>query len=389
MGCKETKQIDPLADFEVFTKYDFGMKLGSGETCQVHEAEEKGTGHCVAIKSIVKAEALLAGRSDAAVKREAEICSKLQHPHIVGLYSVFEDPQIFFIVFELLEGGTLFERLESEIVLAEEDAPGRCKEMLSALSHVHSKRIIHRDLRPESWLFTGYGEDGFLKLTNFGLSEHFREQNLSEPCGTLHYVAPEVLRGSYGLQADVWTLGVVMFLALFGSYPFDGESCSSVMTAILTNEPDWSDSCYLIHDEVKNLLKQMLAKDPERRLTCAEALKNDWLKQRLHAKKDESPQQLQEGSLERGQSFKAGLHKTKTLGLAAEDVALLKTSKTCEIKGAPGQARRTSCLVTLDLLKLMANEADKTPALHQTAIDEREDQVVTHPNSVEVIPEES
>merc|ERR1719450_1863596 len=106
--------------------------------------------------------------------------------------------------------------------------------MVSAVAHLHDRGLCHRDLKPESWLMSDNAPDARVKLINFGLAEPCKEDtDLTQPCGTLHYLAPEVLRGSYGKASDNWTLGVVLFLALYAAYPFDGESCPSVMQSIL------------------------------------------------------------------------------------------------------------------------------------------------------------
>jgi len=276
MGCASFKSRDPLQGFEIFTKYNIILKLGSGTASQVHEATHRLTGDMVAIKCVVKKEALSAERSE--LHKEANIMRKLQHENVCRLYETFEDEDIIYFVLELCAGGKLLERLESDIVLEEVEAARVGREIASAVAYFHAREIVHRDLKPENWLLSDFSDHPRLKLVNFGLAEVCSLTDLLEqPCGTLHYVAPEVLRGRYGHASDMWTLGVVMFLVLYASYPFDGESCTTVMSSILGSEPDWANSCYVLSEDAKNFLKLVLAKDPAQRLSASEALQHPWL----------------------------------------------------------------------------------------------------------------
>lgn len=277
MGCGRSRE-DPayLEGLLIFRKYDFVMCRGRGATSQVHEAIDKESGQSFAIKCVVKKEAEALGRFN--LGREAEKrWGVLEHPNICRLHATYEDLDLEYLVMELCDGGTLFERLEEAIVLEETEAARLGLQMTHAVAHLHDKSICHRDLKPESWLMADNSLDARVKLINFGLAEHCNgDFELTQPCGTLHYLAPEVLRGRYGKPADTWTLGVVLFLALYAAYPFDGESCTSVMQSILGSEPDWSDSCYALSAEARDLLHKLLAKDPYARMTASQAINHKW-----------------------------------------------------------------------------------------------------------------
>jgi calcium-dependent protein kinase len=102
------------------------------------------------------------------------------------------------------------------------------KQILSSINFLHSNNIAHRDLKPENFMFDSRGADSDLKLIDFGLSNKFSNKRDSKSSmdtlvGTPYYVAPEVLRGSYGPKCDIWSAGVIMFVLLSGHYPFAGE----------------------------------------------------------------------------------------------------------------------------------------------------------------------
>mmetsp|Transcript_2489 Transcript_2489/g.4283 ORF Transcript_2489/g.4283 Transcript_2489/m.4283 type:complete len:366 (+) Transcript_2489:134-1231(+) len=355
MGCGAVKQ-DPLEGYQIFKKYEFSMKIGVGATSQVHEASQKESGKPVAVKAVVKEESHLAGKSVLLLHKEVDIMRMLNHPNICKLLEMFEDHLIFYFVLEICEGGTLFERLETDIVLEETDGAVIARQMFSAVAHLHDKNILHRDLRPENWLFSTFSQESPVKLINFGLAEMCDNQTaLSQPCGTLHYVAPEVLRGKYGRPSDAWTLGVLVFLMLYGSYPFDGDSVSLVLRAILSAEPDWSDSCYALSNDVKDLLKQMLVKDPDERINIVAAYNHGWIKKSAPRKseieKAQRPSQKERNSQRMSKSVSGVLP---------------------EIKGSPGKGRRTSALVTNDLLRQIAADAMNNMALPATVSEHEE-----------------
>lgn len=353
MGCGAVKP-DPLANYAIFKKYEFNAKIGVGATSQVHEAEEKGSGKAVAVKSVVKEESHLAGKSVVFLHKEVDIMRMLSHPNVCKLLENFEDDLIFYFVLEICEGGTLFERLETDIVLEEMDGAIIARQMFGAVAHLHDKNILHRDLRPENWLFQTFSQESPVKLINFGLAEVCDAQtNLSQPCGTLHYVAPEVLRGKYGRPSDAWTLGVLIFLCLYGSYPFDGDSVSLVLRAILSAEPDWSDSCYALSNDVKDLLKQMLVKDPDVRININGAYNHRWVKNCAPRKSEMDP------------TKRPSSHERTSQILSKLDAAKRSSGALPEIKSAPGKGRRTSALVTDDLLRQIAADAMNAMAISE------------------------
>jgi serine/threonine protein kinase len=357
---------EPFEGYEIFRKYRFeGIKLGAGATCQVHEAVNISSNSTYAVKVIVKEEAEVGGRDSDDLKQEADIMSKFKHPNVCHFYELFEDKELMFFVLELCEGGTLFEKLEHDIVMEEQAAKGVAKQMFKAVQYLHDKGFVHRDLRPESWMLSDLSEEPELKLTNFRMAvECSKDEKLSQACGTLHYVAPEVLRGSYGRQADTWTIGVLVFLIVYGSYPFDGDSAEVVMKNILSNDPDWSNSCYILSRELKELLHQLLVKEVESRMTLEQALKHSWLPKGQHSR----PGSRRGSYLDHFLGKKRPSNSSRTSGVRKINITDTSTSSSThghghstvpELKTVPGQARRPSAAVTDDLIRLLEKASEE------------------------------
>ena len=138
------------------------------------------------------------------LKRECEILMQVDHPNIIKTYAVYEDAKYFHIVMELCEGGELFDRIVEKLNFAEKEAAVHFRNMMSAVNHLHTNGICHRDMKPENFLFATKSPDAEIKLIDFGLSRKFEKAtDLTTMVGTPYYVAPEVLNGSYGVECDI------------------------------------------------------------------------------------------------------------------------------------------------------------------------------------------
>jgi len=150
-----------------------------------------------------------------------------------------------------------------------------------ALNFIHARRILHRDLKPENLLYKDKAAGAPLKLIDFGLALRIGPQEkATEVCGTTSYMAPEVLRGSYATECDIWSLGVITFFMLSGTLPFPGrnddekeERIRSEKLPPLTGK-HWTD----VSNEAKDFIKMMLVPSPRKRLDGRKALKHPWIK---------------------------------------------------------------------------------------------------------------
>lgn len=208
--CTNVVRIETPFGRSIETVYDGvhdGQILGSGISGVVRLVTHKDTGMKFAVKildiGLVKSDAILEQLRD-----EIYIMLQLDHPNIVRLEEVYESTNEIYIVQELCTGGDLFDRLDMQpdYHYTEVQCAQLVKEMLSSVRYLHSKHIVHRDIKLENFLFSCPDENSALKMIDFGLSKHFEFGDyLHDAVGTPYAVAPEVIRGSYDEKSDMWS----------------------------------------------------------------------------------------------------------------------------------------------------------------------------------------
>ena len=219
------------------------------------------------------------------LKTELEILKSLNHPNLIKFYETYQDERFFHLVMEYCTGGELLERIVEKGHLNEQEAGKIMSKAFSAVQHLHINHIIHRDLKPENFLFSNRSEEAELKIIDFGLATKYRESSgnyLKTVVGTALYVAPEVLKGHYREKCDEWSLGVIMYVLLCGSSPFEGLNNNEIFKKVklgkyYPKEEDWEN----ISDEAKDLVSKLLEFNSDKRITAAEALNHPWLKLEL------------------------------------------------------------------------------------------------------------
>lgn len=237
--CKESNERDrwvttlqhaahvvPIED-----DYVLGKELGRGRFSIVKECVHKYTGvHC-AVKIIDKA--TIEAEEKGLLRTEIAVLKLVNHPNIIHMEGLYESKQYIYIVMEMLKGGELFERIVGRPRFTEQEAARLLKPLLESVAYLHDLGIVHRDLKPENILCGEELED--LKIADFGLSKMtLPKEKMDSACGTLSYVAPEVLTlQGYGKEADLWSVGVIMFLLLCGKLPFDGEDHNEIIRSTI------------------------------------------------------------------------------------------------------------------------------------------------------------
>jgi len=225
------------------------------------------------------------------MRAEIEVMRSLAHENIVKLYSVYETKDELYLVQELCSGGELFDKISELGKYSEADAAGVLVQIFRGLSHMHAKGIAHCDLKPDNFLFH---ESGKLKIIDFGMSKRVPrgyDNQLSVMCGTPYYTAPEVIKGEYHKAADCWSVGVVMFVMLFGYPPFyaDPEKYGRRENEVIYKKigkgfiakvkPGYGrhfPQSIAASDLAKDLMKMLLRKNVASRFTAVEALDHKW-----------------------------------------------------------------------------------------------------------------
>ncbi|XP_009474520.1 PREDICTED: ribosomal protein S6 kinase alpha-3 isoform X2 [Nipponia nippon] len=207
--------------------------------------------------------ATLKVRDRVRTKMERDILVEVNHPFIVKLHYAFQTEGKLYLILDFLRGGDLFTRLSKEVMFTEDDVKFYLAELALALDHLHSLGIIYRDLKPENILLD---EEGHIKLTDFGLSKESidHEKKAYSFCGTVEYMAPEVVnRRGHTQSADWWSFGVLMFEMLTGTLPFQGKDRKETMTMILKAKLGMPQ---FLSPEAQSLLRMLFKRNPANRL---------------------------------------------------------------------------------------------------------------------------
>ena len=259
--------------------YEILSALGKGGMGEVYRARDAELGRDVAIK--VVPDAFLANPERLArFEREARVLATLNHPHISAIYGLEEADGIRGLVLELVEGGTLADRLALG-PLPFEEALTVARQIADALDAAHEKGIVHRDLKPANIKITPAGT---VKVLDFGLAKIDARDRMASgrsqsPTGTLGgtgegvilgtaaYMSPEQARGKpLDKRTDIWSFGCVLYEMLTGRPAFPGDTISDTIAAILGDDPDWRRLSGETPDNIRRLLQRCLEKDPKQRL---------------------------------------------------------------------------------------------------------------------------
>jgi serine/threonine protein kinase len=254
--------------------FEFLRKIGDGAFGQVWKVKEKKTGKLFAIKQVQKYKVI---KILPQFRRELFILYEINHPHIIKLYTHFEDDKCFYMLMELLEGGTLFHKLYREKSLLESTAAQYFREIVLALEYLHSLNppIVHRDIKPENVLIN---KEGRVKLIDFGWA-NYCDRTRNTICGTIEYLSPEMIENKgHGCGVDIWCLGVLLFEMLLGYTPFVGSDSNKIKEIISEARIKYPLS---IPPLAKDLISCMLEKNASKRIDIFQVKSHKWLKEIL------------------------------------------------------------------------------------------------------------
>jgi len=260
---------------DIHSLYHLHEKIGSGASGFVSKAFDVAERKPCAVKCIQNAVVVNYG-----LQQEAHIMAMLNHPNIVRLLACFEDHKRTYLVMELCEGGELLDRIINTQGLPENDVKCVMSQAFGAVEHMHGRRITHRDLKFENFLFLTQGaiSSTILKTVDFGLACLFTPGVLmTKKVGTTMYMAPEVLLEKYDHGCDLWSLGILMFCLLSGKFPFNEETNEGMAAKILKCRywfppGRWS----RVSSDAKGLIKKLIVKRPQDRFSARECLRHKW-----------------------------------------------------------------------------------------------------------------
>nr|CAN74245.1 hypothetical protein VITISV_014419 [Vitis vinifera] len=247
--------------------------VGEGSFGKVYKGRRKFTGQTVAMKFILKH-----GKSEKDIqnlRQEIEILRKLKHENIIEMLDSFETPQEFCVVTEFAQG-ELFEILEDDKCLPEEQVQAIAKQLVRALHYLHSNRIIHRDMKPQNILI---GAGSIVKLCDFGFARAMSTNTvvLRSIKGTPLYMAPELVREQpYNHTADLWSLGVILYELFVGQPPFYTNSVYALIRHIIKDPVKYPDN---MSANFRSFLKGLLNKVPQNRLTWPALLEHPFVQE--------------------------------------------------------------------------------------------------------------
>ena len=257
--------------------------LGEGSYGKVFKAREISTGRVIAVKKMSIGDSQ--SKYNKKIK-EINLLKSLDHPNIVKYYDFFQEEEYIYLMMEYLEGCTLKQYIKNNENISEDNARIIIKQLLTALSYLHyTCDICHRDVKPENIMFKEKNDINHLKLLDFGLSlDSFESKKHLENCGTLVYMAPELLNNiKYTKGVDVWSVGIILYMLLMkGKNPFynKGDSRETIIKNIRNNNVIFScdnDNLNQISKMGKDLINKLLKKNPLYRYTIRSALEHPWI----------------------------------------------------------------------------------------------------------------
>ncbi|KAI8388878.1 kinase-like domain-containing protein [Radiomyces spectabilis] len=274
--------------------YTFQQNLGKGSMGKVKLGVHIVTGAKVAVKIVPRANLQLVGMNTAGktpkqiakeyareenremrTTREAHMMMLLRHPNIVQLKDLVVAGRYFYIMMDYVNGGQLLHYIVKRNRLSEKRSCHFARQIVSALDYMHRNSIVHRDLKIENILIDKSGRN--IKIIDFGLSNLFcPERQLTTYCGSLYFAAPELLRATpyNGPEIDVWSLGVVIYVMVTGTVPFDDKSMPGLHEKIKRGHVVYPPYLGM---ECRDLLSRMFITDPARRIIMADIVRHPWL----------------------------------------------------------------------------------------------------------------
>ncbi len=258
-------------------RYEILEKIGSGGMAVVYKAKCHWLNRFVAVK-ILKEDLAQDEEFRRRFHEESQAVAMLSHPNIVSVYDVSRSPELDYIVMELIEGITLKQYMQKRGgKLSWKESLHFITQIMKALSHAHSRGIIHRDIKPHNIMVL---RDGSVKVADFGIARLMSAaQNTmtQEALGSVHYISPEQARGSrVDARSDIYSAGVVLYEMLTGRLPYEGDSPVAVAIQHINSIPlSPRELEATVPEALEEITMKAMASDLEKRYESADAMLAD------------------------------------------------------------------------------------------------------------------
>ena len=210
---------------------------------------------------------------------EVSILSELDHPNIVKVFQTIETNINYYIVFELLDGGTL----KSKITRSgnEMEVSKHMHDVLSALYYMHIRGIVHCDLTPTNILFSSNESEAVPKIVSFSSAQSLSDiEKVDIKKLSYIYISPDILKKEYTEKMDMWSIGVIIYELLVGKHPYAIKDRNGTLKDIFKGRLDFTNPNFInLSFNAQDILKKLLIMDPEERLSAKDALAHPWLSQ--------------------------------------------------------------------------------------------------------------
>lgn len=343
--------------------YDFGKLIGRGAYSEVFIARDKSRNELCAVKVLERSN----NEHAKLIDRELAVLRMLNHQNIVQIYDIFDSARETYVVMEYLAGGELLDMITDSDHLSEKNSKQVIREVLQAVQYLHSRGIVHRDVKPENILCVNRAWPLRVKLTDFGLSkfvggsEDGVDRVMRSQCGTAYYLAPEIANNmAYAKPVDLWACGVVLYVMLAGKFPFYGDTDEKFMCRLRNGvrfpDKEWGG----ISADAKALVRGLLDPSPASRLTATQALEHRWLVDESDVTASSNPTQAVGEALERRRIQYDAANEPLSLQLQFSARSARTRKEHFEIGETDGEVLRTD---DLEAGEFGANPAISVPAV--------------------------
>lgn len=261
--------------------YKLGKRLGSGTFANVHEASSIAGGKSVAVKIISKQR--LGEFEKKLHESEVTVMRQVRHQHLMTAHDVLEAEDYIYIVMDLMKGDSIVEVLQESGTLSEDHARNLMREILNAVAYLHSKGVVHRDIKPDNVFVESRQFPFGARLGDFGAAGFVEASGLLPPTphsvGTVGFVAPEyAMAKSCGPKVDIFACGVMLYLLLANFLPFREDSVLKIQRSAVGRAVEFTSKKFAnVSEDAKDFIRSLLQVDPRQRPSASETLRHRWM----------------------------------------------------------------------------------------------------------------